>query len=269
MDKERIESIGNEISNLFKVLENHIKPGQTTEEIDDFCFNFFKSKNLIPAALNYKGYPKSVCISINEVVCHGVPNSRIITDKDIIKIDAAATDGEFFSDACEVFLMENAEEKKKKISKVNYEALWAAISIVKPGVTTGDIGYILEKYAKSYNFSVIRDFCGHGVGKKLHLDPQIPFYGVPFSGVRLKEGDIITIEPMFFDGKNKGNTDVKISEDGWTATIKNGTISSQFERTLIITSDGYEILTYTETDKKNLKLKTAKGKNIKDIYFKI
>jgi methionyl aminopeptidase len=226
---------------LLDMIEAHVKPGVTTLELNDICHEYTVSRGAIPAPLNYKGYPKSICTSVNDVVCHGIPSSKTrLKDGDIINIDVTPIVDGYHGDASRTYLVGNCSEKTKKLVRVTKECLDHAIAVVRPGARVGDIGAAIQKHAHANGFSVVRDFVGHGIGKNFHEDPQIFHYGEAGRGVRLEPGMVFTIEPMI----NEGDWRTKVKKDGWTAVTLDGSLSAQFEHTLAIRSDGQvEILT--------------------------
>jgi methionyl aminopeptidase len=217
-----------------------VNPGISTDELDRLCHDFIVTHNAIPAPLHYRGFPKSICTSINHVVCHGIPGPKKIMEGDIINIDVTVILNEWYGDTSRMFYVGKVGVKAKKLVEVTYECLMRAIEIVRPGVTLGDIGHVIQQHAEKKGFSVVRDFCGHGIGQ-IFQDPHITVlhYGKPNSGMILQEGMFFTIEPMI----NAGNYGVKVLSDGWTAVTRDKSLSAQFEHTLGVTANGYEIFT--------------------------
>jgi len=238
---ETMKKSGRLAAELLDMIEAHVKPGITTLELNDICHEYTVSRGAICAPLNYKGYPKSICTSVNDVVCHGIPSSKTrLKDGDIINIDVTPIVDGYHGDASRTYLVGNCSEKTKKLVKVTQECLDLAIAAVRPGARVGDIGAAIEKHAHAHGFSVVRDFVGHGIGKNFHEDPQIFHYGEAGRGVRLEAGMVFTIEPMI----NEGDWRTKVKKDGWTAVTLDGSLSAQFEHTLAIRNDGrVEILT--------------------------
>jgi methionyl aminopeptidase len=221
-------------------ITQYVKPGITTEKLNQLCHNFIIENNAIPAPLNYNGYPKSICTSVNHVVCHGIPSKKILDIGDIINIDVTVILNGWYGDTSRMFIVGGkASIKANKLIQITYECMIEAIKKIKPGLTLGDIGYIIEKNANKNNFSVVKDFCGHGIGRDFHEAPSILHYGTKNQGLRLKEGMIFTIEPML----NAGTSEVKILNDGWTAVTKDKQLSAQFEHTIGVTKNDYEIFT--------------------------
>ena len=220
-----------------------VKPGVTTDELNTLCHDFIIDHGATPSPLNYRGFPKSICTSINHVVCHGIPGDRKLVDGDIMNIDLTVTLDGWFRDHSRMVPAGKAGVKARKLIDATFEAMWAGIRAVKPGATTGDIGHAIQTYAEKQRFSVVRDFCGHGLGRVFHDMPNILHYGNPGEGYTLKEGMFFTIEPMI----NAGRYDVKILNDGWTAVTRDKSLSAQFEHSLGVTADGYEVFTESPT----------------------
>jgi len=216
-----------------------IQPGMTTNEIDTLVHEFTLENKAIPAPLGYRGFPKSVCTSINHVVCHGIPSDKRLEEGDLINIDVTPIVNGWHGDSSRMFYVGKIGIKAKKLVDTTFEALWKGIEAVKPGAHTGDIGYAIQTYAEERRYSVVRDFCGHGIGEIFHDAPNIMHFGEPGEGPEIKEGMIFTIEPMI----NAGRPEVKILSDGWTAVTKDRSLSAQFEHTIGVTADGFEVFT--------------------------
>ena len=217
----------------------HVKAGVTTLELNDLCHDFITENNAIPAPLNYKGFPKATCISVNHVVCHGIPGEKILHNGDILNIDITTIVDGWYGDTSRMFWVGDPSVKAKRLTEVTYNALMRAIHAVKPGATLGDIGHEIQNYAEAARFSVVRDFTGHGLGQCFHEAPTVLHYGNAGEGMVLKEGMIFTIEPMI----NTGTWQVKILADGWTAVTRDRGLSAQFEHSIGVTKDGCEIFT--------------------------
>ncbi len=218
----------------------HVKPGVTTEELDRLCHGFILDHSAVPAPLNYRGFPKSICTSINHVVCHGIPGDRKLMDGDIINIDITVILNGWYGDTSRTYLVgDKVPLKARRLVDVTYDAMMRGIEIVKPGIHLGAVGHAIQSFAEAQRFSVVRDFCGHGIGRVFHASPSVLHYGRPNEGVVLQEGMFFTIEPMI----NAGRYEVKILSDGWTAVTKDKSLSAQFEHTVAVTADGYEIFT--------------------------
>jgi methionyl aminopeptidase len=218
----------------------HVKPGVTTDTLDRLCHGFIVEHGAIPAPLNYRGFPRSICTSINHVVCHGIPGERRLEEGDIINIDITVILDGWHGDTSRMYLVgERVPLKARRLVEVTYEAMMRGIAVVKPGATVGDIGHAIQSFAEANRFSVVRDFCGHGIGRVFHDAPSVVHFGHPGQGPRLREGMFFTVEPMI----NAGRYEVKILSDGWTAVTKDKSLSAQFEHTVAVTAEGYEIFT--------------------------
>ena len=216
-----------------------VKPGVTTETLDKKCYDFILKNKAIPAPLNYKGFPKSICTSINHVICHGIPGEKILLNGDILNIDITVILDGWHGDTSRMFWVGKPSIKAIKLIETTFEAMWRGIEEVKPGATLGDIGFAIQNFAEKKGYSVVRDFCGHGIGRVFHDSPSVLHYGKKNEGIQLKEGMFFTIEPMI----NVGKYDVKILSDGWTAVTRDKSLSAQFEHTICVTSSGYEVFT--------------------------
>ena len=239
---EKFESIklaGSIAAGALDEITRIIKPGIKTSEIDDLCYQYINDHKAFSAPLYYRGYPKSCCTSANHVVCHGIPSEKVLIEGDIINVDVTAIKNGWHGDTSRMFTVGECSVKAKKLVKVTYEAMMKAINIIKPDINLGNIGNVIQKTVEAEGFSVVRDFCGHGIGKKFHESPNVLHYGEQNSGQKLKSGMIFTIEPMI----NSGNFETKTLKDGWTAVTKDKTLSAQFEHTVGVTHEGYEIFT--------------------------
>ena len=239
---EQIEGIrraGRLVIDTLDLVEPHIRPGMTTDEINTMVHDFTIRNGAIPAPLNYRGFPKSVCVSINEVICHGIPGDRTFKDGDIVNVDVTSILDSYYADASKTFFVGTPNADAQKIVNVSRQCLAEGMAAAMPGNTVGDIGYAIQSYAEGQGCSVVREFVGHGVGVDFHEAPQIPHYGKAGSGVRLVPGMVFTIEPMI----NLGKKELVVLDDGWTAVTKDGSLSAQFEQTLLVTETGVESLT--------------------------
>ncbi len=239
-DFEGMRKVGKLAAETLDMITAHVKPGVTTETLNTLCHDFTIAHDATPAPLNYHGFPKSICTSINEVVCHGIPENRTLKDGDIVNIDVTTILDGWYGDTSRMYCVgaETSDEARRLID-VTFEAMWRGIHAVKPGATLGDIGHAIQSYAESNRFSVVRDFCGHGLGRVFHDAPNIMHYGAPGKGTKLREGMFFTIEPMI----NQGRFDVKILADGWTAETKDRSLSAQFEHSIAVSADGFEVFT--------------------------
>jgi len=217
----------------------YVKPGVTTGELDRLCADFIRDHGAISAPLGYRGYPKSICTSINHVVCHGIPSDKILQNGDILNIDVTPILDSWYGDASRMYPVGDVGVKARKLCDVTYESLMLGIAAVKPGATLGDVGYAIQSFVEGHRFSVVRDFCGHGLGQTFHAPPNVVHYGRPGEGVVLREGMLFTIEPMV----NAGRYETKILSDGWTAVTKDKSLSAQFEHSIGVTAEGCEIFT--------------------------
>jgi methionyl aminopeptidase len=216
-----------------------IKPGISTDDIDKVCYEFINDHKAYSAPLFYRGFPKSCCTSSNHVVCHGIPSNKILKDGDIVNVDVTAFKNGWHGDTSRMFKIGEISIKAEKLIKTTFESMMKAIKIVKDGIQLGDIGSTIQKHVEAEGFSVVQDFCGHGIGQTFHKEPSILHYGEKGTGERIKAGMIFTIEPMI----NLGNYETKILNDGWTAVTKDKSLSAQFEHTIGVTKDSYEIFT--------------------------
>ena len=227
-------------SETLQFIEPHIKPGISTEKINELCHEYIVSHGAIPSPLNYHGFPKSICTSINEVICHGIPKSTdVLQNGDIVNIDITTLLEGFHGDTSATFFVGDVDLKLKKLVEVTYECMLRGIKVIKPGKKTGDIGHAIETYALAQGFSVVEEYCGHGIGRSFHEDPQILHYGDQHRGTILKEGMTFTVEPMI----NLGERYCEVLKDNWTVITKDRMPSAQFEHTVLVTSNGYEVLT--------------------------
>ncbi len=242
---QETKAAGKIASNALDELSKIIKPGITTNEIDLFCYNYLNDNKAFSAPLYYRGFPKSCCTSVNHVVCHGIPSEKILREGDILNVDLTAIKDGWHGDTSKMFLVGECSTKAKRLVEATYISLMKSIKILKAGINLGDIGYTIQNHVESEGFSVVKDFCGHGIGKNFHNPPNILHYGSKGSGQLLEEGMIFTIEPMI----NEGKFETKVLKDGWTAVTRDKSLSAQFEHTVGIKKDGYEIFTLSETDK--------------------
>ncbi|HOT82993.1 MAG: type I methionyl aminopeptidase [Defluviicoccus sp.] len=217
----------------------HVVPGVRTDELDRLCETFIRDHGAISAPLNYRGFPKSICTSINHVVCHGIPGPKRLQEGDIVNIDVTPIVGGWHGDTSRMYGVGRIGVKAQRLIDVTFEAMWRGIRVVRPGATVGDIGDAIQTYVEAQRFSVVRDFCGHGVGRIFHDAPNIPHFGEAGDGPVLREGMFFTIEPMI----NAGRWEIKVLNDGWTAVTKDRSLSAQFEHSIGVTAAGYEVFT--------------------------
>ena len=241
---EKMSVAGKMAAQTLDMITEYIKPGISTDKIDTMCYEFIKDNGGYSAPLFYRGFNKSLCTSLNHVVCHGIPSNRILDDGDVVNIDVTAIINEHYGDTSRMFSIGKISVKANNLINATYESMMKAINILKPGIKLGDIGYEIQSYVEDKGFSVVRDFCGHGIGTVFHEPPNILHYGEKNIGIELKPGMTFTIEPMI----NAGKYDVKVLDDGWTAVTKDKSLSVQFEHTIGITENGYEIFTKSAKD---------------------
>jgi methionyl aminopeptidase len=234
-------------ADLLDFIEPHVGPGVTTGELDKLCHDWILDHGAYPAPLNYKGYPKSICTSVNEVVCHGVPGTRRLADGDIINIDVTTIVDGWFGDTSEMFFVGTPSEEAHRLVEITRESLWRGIREVGPNKRLGDIGAAIEEFAHGeHGYGVVEAFCGHGIGREFHMPPQVHHVGRRGTGRRLRPGMIFTIEPMI----NQGTPECDILDDGWTAVTRDGLLSAQAEHTILVTDSGYEVLTLRRGDRR-------------------
>ena len=241
-DFKKLKKAGEITAQALDFLSDKIKSGITTDFIDSIVVDFLRSKHATAAPLFYKGFPKSICTSVNHVVCHGIPSEKVLQDGDIVNIDITSFIDGFHGDASRMYTVGEPSIKAQKLINTTYNSLMRAIKILKPGVTLGDIGFTIQNFAEREGFSVVRDFCGHGIGKLFHEEPSILHYGRKNDGMSIKEGMVFTIEPMI----NAGGYQTKVLNDGLTAVTKDKSLSAQFEHTVGITNNGCEIFTLSD-----------------------
>lgn len=244
-DFEGMRKAGHLAAQTLDFIAPYVKEGVTTDELNDLCHEFITNHGAIAAPLNYPGpmgvppFPKSICTSVNHVVCHGIPGPKKLHTGDILNIDVTVILDGWHGDTSRMFSIGKVSLKAQRLIDATYEAMMRGIEVVRPGAYTGDIGYAIQTYAESKGFSVVRDFCGHGLGREFHTAPEVLHYGVPYTGYELQEGMFFTIEPMI----NAGRFEVKVLSDGWTAVTRDKSLSAQFEHSLGVTAMGYEIFT--------------------------
>ena len=243
---EKMRVAGQLAADVLEMIEPYVAPGVTTDELDKLCHDYIVDvQQAIPAPLNYHGFPKSICTSINHTVCHGIPCDKKLKAGDIVNIDITVIKDDYHGDTSKMFCVGEVSPHAKRLIKVTQESMFLGIKQVKAGATLGDIGHAIQQHAESNRYSVVRDFCGHGIGKKFHEEPQVLHYGKAGTGLTLEAGMIITIEPKINLGKHHD----KVLADGWTAITKDRSLSAQFEHTLLVTDSGYEILTLRQEER--------------------
>jgi len=237
---EKMRVAGRLAADVLEMIGSKVVSGVTTEELDQICHDYIvNEQKAIPAPLNYKGFPKSICTSINHVVCHGIPGDKKLKNGDIINIDITVIKDGYHGDTSKMFFVGEPSIRAKRLVELTYECMKKGIELVRPGVCLGDIGYEIQSLAENNNCSVVREYCGHGIGKEFHEDPQILHYGKLNTGLKLEAGMTFTIEPMI----NLGKRQVKLLADEWTVVTRDRSLSAQWEHTILVTDSGYEVLT--------------------------
>ena len=232
-------------SEVLDMIGDYVKPGVSTLELDQICNNYIvNTQKTIPANVGYRGFPATTCTSINHVVCHGIPNETGLKNGDILNIDVTVIKDGFHGDTSRMFIVGETSNQAKKLIDVTYQSMCEGIKAVKPGNKLGDIGYAIQKYAENNYYSVVKEYCGHGIGEIYHDEPQILHYGTPGTGMELKSGMTFTIEPMV----NLGGAAVRLLSDGWTVVTKDHSLSAQWEHTILVTDNGYEVLTLSPVE---------------------
>ena len=241
---ERMRVAGRLACQVLDMIAPHVTQGITTGELDQICHAYIVDNlDAVPAPLNYRGFPRSICTSVNHVVCHGIPGNKKLKNGDIINIDITVIKDEFHGDTSRMFFVGEPSVRARRLTTICYEAMMKGIDSVRPGTRLGDIGYIIQRHAESHGFSVVREYCGHGIGRGFHEDPQVLHYGSPGTGIELAPGMAFTIEPMI----NAGRPETRLLADGWTVVTRDHNLSAQWEHTVAVTDDGAEILTRNST----------------------
>jgi methionyl aminopeptidase len=242
---EKMRVAGQLAAEQLRMIVPYIKPGVTTNELNDICHDYTVNvQQAIPAPLNYHGFPKSICTSVNQQVCHGIPSDKQLKNGDIINIDVTVIKDGFHGDTSKMFFVGEPSILAQRVCRISHECMKIGIEMVKPGIHLGDIGHAIQSHAESNNCSVVREYCGHGIGKTFHEEPQVLHYGQSGTGIILEPGMTFTIEPMI----NAGKRQVKILNDGWTVVTKDRSLSAQWEHTILVTDDGYEVFTQLPDD---------------------
>jgi len=247
-EQDKMRVAGRLAADVLDMIGAQVRPGITTGEIDRICHEFIvNEQQAIPAPLNYRGFPKSICTSVNHVVCHGIPGDRKLRDGDIVNIDITVIKDGFHGDTSRMFVVGEAPVVARRLIDVCHEAMWAGINRVRPGATLGDIGYAVQSLAEAERFSIVREYCGHGIGRIFHEDPQVLHYGSEGTGLKLAPGMTFTVEPMI----NAGKRHVRLLADGWTVVTKDHSLSAQWEHTVLVTETGFEVLTLGAAEQAN------------------
>lgn len=243
---EKMRIAGRLAGEVLEMLGPYVKAGVTTNQLDKICHDYIVDvQDAVPACLNYRGFPKSICTSINHQVCHGIPSDKKLKDGDIINVDVTVIKDGYYGDTSKMFFIGKQTVLAKRLVKITREAMFKGIEMVKPGTKLGDIGHAIQTYAEAQGFSIVREYCGHGIGSTFHEDPQVLHYGKPNTGLTIQSGMIFTIEPML----NAGKKEVKTLQDHWTVVTKDHSLSAQWEHTILVTDTGYEILTLRNEEK--------------------
>ena len=240
----KLKISGKLAADTLDTVTSFVKPGVSTAELDKICYEFIKDNGGYSAPLFYRGFPKSCCTSVNHVICHGIPGEKYLNEGDIINIDVTAIVDQWHGDTSRMFYVGDVPVKSQNLVNTTYECMMKGISIIKNGIHLGDIGNIIQTHAENKGFSVVRDFCGHGIGKIFHTTPNILHYGNKGEGAKLETGMVFTVEPMI----NQGKYQTKLLKDGWTAVTKDKLLSAQFEHTVGVTNEGFEIFTKSNND---------------------
>ena len=245
-EQEKMRMAGRLAAQVLDMIGEHITPGVSTEQLNTICHTFIVDElGAIPAPLNYRGFPKSICTSVNHVVCHGIPDQRRLKAGDAINIDITVIKDDFHGDTSRMFFVGKPSVMAARLSLICFQSMWCGIKKIKSGARLGDIGHAVQTHAEKHRFSVVRDFCGHGIGRVFHEDPQVLHYGQPDTGLKLQSGMTLTVEPML----NVGRHHVRILSDGWTVVTKDHSLSAQWEHTILVTESGYEVLTLGTKDR--------------------
>jgi methionyl aminopeptidase len=237
---EKMRVAGRLAGEVLQMIRPHVVPGVATEELDRICHDYIvNEQQATPAPLNYRGFPKSICTSVNHVVCHGIPGNKVLKKGDCINIDITVIKDGFHGDTSKMFFVGEPKVAAERLARISHECMRIGIDLVKPGVQLGDIGHAIQQHAESNHCSVVREYCGHGIGREFHEDPQILHYGKPGTGMAIEAGMTFTIEPMI----NAGKRHTRLLPDGWTVVTKDHSLSAQWEHTILVTAGGHEVLT--------------------------
>ena len=239
-EQDKMRVAGRLAADVLDMIAEHVRPGVTTDELDQICHEYITEIQLaVPAPLNYRGFPKSICTSVNHVVCHGIPGERTLKSGDAVNIDITVIKDGFHGDTSRMFFVGKTGIQAQRLAQVAYDSMWLGIEQLGPGKRLGDIGAAIQKNVEKNRFSVVREYCGHGIGRVFHEDPQVLHYGDSGTGMELQSGMTLTVEPMV----NAGKRHVRLLPDGWTVVTRDHTLSAQWEHTVLVTDDGYEVLT--------------------------
>jgi methionyl aminopeptidase len=245
LEIEKMRVAGHLAGEVLRMIRPHVQPGITTEELDRICHDYIvDEQQAVPAPLNYRGFPKSICTSVNHVICHGIPGNKKLKNGDAINIDITVIKDEFHGDTSKMFFAGEPAIASKRLARISHECMKIGIEMVRPGIHLGDIGHAIQQYAESHHCSIVREYCGHGIGREFHEDPQVLHYGKAGTGMKLEPGMTFTIEPMV----NAGKRYTKLLPDGWTVVTKDHSLSAQWEHTILVTETGHEVLTCLPDD---------------------
>lgn len=245
-EQDKMRVAGRLAADVLDMIGERVKPGVSTDELNAICHDYIVNiQQATPAPLNYRGFPKSICTSVNHVVCHGIPGDRVLKGSDIVNIDITVIKDGFHGDTSRMFHVGEPKVLAERLTDVCLESMWAGIRAIKPGARLGDIGHAVQTHAERHRFSIVREYCGHGIGRIFHEDPQVLHFGKPGTGLELAPGMTITVEPMI----NAGRREVKLLADGWTVVTKDHSLSAQWEHTVLVTETGYEVLTLGANDR--------------------
>jgi methionyl aminopeptidase len=245
-EQDKMRVAGRLAAQVLDMIGEHVRPGVATGELDRICHDYIVGElQAIPAPLNYRGFPKSICTSVNHVVCHGIPSDRVLKAGDIVNIDVTVIKDGFHGDTSRMYFVGPPPIIAERLASVCFEGMWRGIRAIKAGARLGDVGHAVQSWVEPHRFSVVREYCGHGIGRIFHEDPQVLHYGKPGTGLELVPGMTITVEPMI----NAGKREVKLLSDGWTVVTKDHSLSAQWEHTVLVTDTGYEVLTLGAADR--------------------
>ncbi len=245
-EQDKMRTAGRLAADVLDMIGDYVKPGITTGELDSICHDYITDvQDATPAPLNYKGFPKSICTSVNHVVCHGIPGEKKLKSGDAVNIDITVIKDGFHGDTSRMFHVGKPGVQATRLAQIAFEGMWRGIEELAPGKHLGDVGAAIQNFVEKNRFSVVREYCGHGIGRVFHEDPQVLHYGTRGSGIELREGMTLTVEPMI----NAGKRHVKLLNDGWTVVTKDHSLSAQWEHTVLITDSGYEVLTLGQADR--------------------
>jgi methionyl aminopeptidase len=245
-EQDKMRVAGRLAADVLDMIGDYVKSGITTGELDAICHRYITEvQDAIPAPLNYRGFPKSICTSVNHVVCHGIPGERRLKSGDAVNIDVTVIKGGYHGDSSRMFFVGKPGVQAQRLAQVTYDSMWLGIEELAPGKRLGDVGAAIQEFVEKHNFSVVREYCGHGIGRGFHEDPQVLHYGTRGTGLELKPGMTLTVEPMV----NAGKRQVRLLPDGWTVVTKDHSLSAQWEHTILITETGFEVLTLGADDR--------------------